>query len=117
MKIRSTPTDGKAKAQIEEWWPETTNEQFQGTAVPNENRNPTVDISANRSSSGDLYTPPPPQNLSNFQNFSQKRGEDSQNVVPPCTSDIMLENALSAKKVNKNELWKGTQRFRDQLNG
>ena len=90
LKIGSTPTDGEAKAQIEEWRPKPVNNQFQPAAVPDGNRNHMVDNSANRSSNGDLYMPPLQQNLPNVLNFPQKREEDSQDVIPPCTSVILL---------------------------
>ena len=99
LKIRSRLTDGKAKAQIEEWKPETANEQFQATAVPDENRNLMVDNSADRSTNGDSYTPPLQQNLPNVPNISQEREEDSQDAMPPCTSGIASENAPSVPGV------------------
>ena len=38
LKIRSTPTDGKQKAQMREWMPEKENVEFHIPAIPNGDR-------------------------------------------------------------------------------
>ena len=96
LKIRSTPTECELKAQNEEWRSEIMNNQFHHTAVLNETRSPLVDNSAHRSSTGNPVMPPPLPNLPNISDFSQEREEDSQNVIPPCTSDVTLENTPGA---------------------
>ena len=45
LKIRSTPTDGEAKAQMKEYMPEKENMKFHIPAIPNGNRNSTVENS------------------------------------------------------------------------
>ena len=50
LKIRSTPTDIEAKSQLEEWRPETVNEQHLPTAVSDGNRCHPVDNSTISSS-------------------------------------------------------------------
>ena len=72
LKIRSTPTDGKAIAQMEEWIPELVNDHFWAPSVLNENSNPVVDNSAHTSSSGD---PEPPLPTLDLSIFSQERGK------------------------------------------
>ena len=72
LKIRSTPTDGKAIAQMEEWRPELVNDQFWAPAVLNENSNPVVDNSAHTSSSGDPEPPLPTLDLSFFPRKGKK---------------------------------------------
>ena len=95
LKIRSTPTDGKAKSQKEEWMPETVNTEFQAPDVLNGNRNLTVENSHDLSSSGSVQLPLPTLDHPNSQNFSKKREEDGQFAESLCTSDT-LENAPSA---------------------
>ena len=54
FKKRSTPTDGEAKAQMEEYLPEKENAEFHIPAIPNGNRNLKVENSQQRSSSRGL---------------------------------------------------------------
>ena len=42
LKVRSTPTDGKQKAQMREWMPEEENAEFHIPAIPYGSRNLTV---------------------------------------------------------------------------
>ena len=103
LKIRSTPTDGESKSQMEEWKPELVNDQFQLTAVLKENRNIAVHNSAKRSSSSN---PEPPLPL-DLPNFSQEREKNGQHVPPSHTSDVTIKRCTnctrctSALKVNK----------------
>ena len=50
LKIRSTPTDGKQKAQMREWSTETDNVELHIPAIPYGNRNLTVENSHGNSS-------------------------------------------------------------------
>ena len=59
LKIRSTPTDGKQKAQTREWSTETENTEFYIPPIPYGNRNITVENSQEHSSPNGL-TPPLP---------------------------------------------------------
>ena len=54
LKIRSTPTDGKQKAQMKVWMPETVNMEFQAPNVLNGNRNLMVENSHDQSSPGSI---------------------------------------------------------------
>ena len=54
LKIRSTPTDGEQKAQMREWSTETVNAEFHIPAIPNGNRNLTVENSQEHSSSNSV---------------------------------------------------------------
>ena len=92
LKIRSTPTDGKAKTQKKEWMPGKENMEFHIPAIPNGNRNLTVKNSQDRSSSSSLTPPLPTLHLPNTQNFSEMREEDGQLAGPLCTSGTTLEN-------------------------
>ena len=87
LRIRSTNTNAEAKAQMKEYMPEMKNTKFQIPAIPNGNRNPTVENSQARSSSSSL-----PES----ENFSENREENSQLVGPLCTDGTMLESALDA---------------------
>ena len=59
LKLRSTPTDGKQKAQMREWSTETDNAELHIPAIPYGNRNVTVKNSQEHSSPSGL-TPPLP---------------------------------------------------------
>ena len=54
LKIRSTPTDGKQKAKMREWSPETDNAEFHIPAIPCGNRNLMVKNSQEHSSSNSV---------------------------------------------------------------
>ena len=82
LKIRSTPTDGEAKAQMKEWMPEKENAEFYIPATPYGSRNPMVKNSQDRSSPSSLTPPLPTLDLPNSQNFSEMREEDSQLAEP-----------------------------------
>ena len=119
LKIRSRPTDGKAKAQMKEWMPETDNMEFQATAVLSGNRNFMVENSHDQSSSGSVQPPLPTLDLPNSHNFSEKREEDGQLAESLCTSDTTLENAPNApmqQKSTRKNFGQKPRRFRDQLN-
>ena len=120
LKIRSTPTDGKAKAQMKEWMQEKENVEFHIPAILNGNRNPTVKNYQGRSSSSSLTPPLPTLDLPNSEIFSEKR-EESQLVEPLCTDGTTLENALDASnapvqcKSTRKNFGQEPHRFRDQL--
>ena len=96
MKIISTPTDGKQKAQMKEWMPETTNAEFQAPAVLNGNRNLMAENSHDTSSPGSPKLPLPTLDLPNSQNFSQRREKEGQLAESLCTSGSTLESAPNA---------------------
>ena len=71
LKIRSTPTDGKQKAQMREWSPETENTEFHIPAFPYGNRKLMVENSQEHSSSSSLTLPLPTLDLPEYENFSE----------------------------------------------
>ena len=93
LKIRSTPTDGKQKAQMEEWMPEKENVQVLVPAIPYGNRNSMVKNSQDKSSSNNVQLPLPILDLPNTQNFSEMREEHGQLAGPWCTRGTTMENA------------------------
>ena len=121
LKIRSTPTDGEAKAQMKEYMPEMENAKFHIPAIPNGNRNPTVENSQSRSSSSSLAPPLPTLDLPNSENISENIEENSQLAAPLCTDGTTLENALDAQdapvqgKSTRKNFGQEPHRFRDQL--
>ena len=121
LKIRSTPTDGKAKAQMREWQAETENARFHVPAVPHRNRNPMEENSHDQSSSSSLTPPLPTLDLPNTENFSERREEDGQLAGPLCTSGTTLENAPDAPiapvqcKSTRENFGKPAKKYSDQL--
>ena len=95
LKIRSTPTDGKQKAQMREWSTETDNAEFYIPAIPYGNRNVTVKNSQEHSSLSSLTPPLPTLDLPESENFSENR-EESQIAEPLFTSGTILGNAADA---------------------
>ena len=95
LKIRSTPTDGKQKAQMREWSTEIDNMEFHIPAVPHGNRNVMVKNSQEHSSPSGLAPPLPTLDLPESENFSENR-EESQIAEPLCTSGTTLGNAPDA---------------------
>ena len=95
LKIRSTPTDGKQKAQMREWSTETDNAEFRISAIPYGNRNATVGNSQEHSSPSSLTLPLPTLDFPESENFSENR-EESQIAEPLCTSGTTLGNAPDA---------------------
>ena len=81
---------------MKEWLPEKGHTEFQAPAVLNGNRNLTEENSQDKSSSSGLTLALPTLELPNSQNYSEKREEDGQLAESLCTSDPLLENALSA---------------------
>ena len=81
LKITSTHTDGKQKAQMREWSTETDNTEFHIPAIPYKNRNIMVENSQEHSSSSSLTLPLPTLDLPESENFSENR-EESQIVEP-----------------------------------
>ena len=63
LKIRSTPTDGKQKAQMREWSTETDNVEFHIPAIPYGNRDLMVENSQEHSSSNSVQPPLPTLDL------------------------------------------------------
>ena len=73
LKIRSTPTDGKQKAQMRKWSTETDNTEFHIPAIPYGNRNLTVKNSQEHSSPSGLALALPALDLPESEIF-QKTG-------------------------------------------
>ena len=69
LKIRSTPMDGKQKAQMREWSTETENTEFHITAVPYGNRNVMVKNSQEHSSPSHLASSLPTLDLPESEFF------------------------------------------------
>ena len=84
LKIRSTPTDGEQKAQMREWSTETDNVEFHIPAISHGNRNLTVENSQEHSSPNSFAPPLPTLDLSESENFSENREENSQLAGPLC---------------------------------
>ena len=113
LKIRSTPTDGEAKAQMKEYMPEMENVKFHIPAIPNGNRNPMVEHSQARSSSSGLAPPLPTLDLPNSEKKFRKQGGKQ----PACRTIVYrwyytgkytrCSRCTSAMSVNKKELWSG----------
>ena len=73
LKVRSTPTDGKLKAQTREWSTETENAEFHIPAIPYGNRNVMVENSQGQSLPSSLALPLPSLDLPESKTF-QKTG-------------------------------------------
>ena len=121
LKIRSTPTDGEQKAQMREWSTETDNMEFHIPAIPNGNRNLTVENSQEHFSSNSVLPPLPTLNLPESEKFSENREENSQLAGPLCTSGPTLENALDAPnapvqhKSTRGNFGKPAKKYSDQI--
>ena len=119
LKIRSTPTDGKAKAQMKEYMTEKESTEFQTLAIPYRPGNSMVKNFQDRSSSSSLAPPFPTLDLPNTQNFSEMREEDGQLAEPLCASGATLENELDAPNVpvqcksTRKNFGQEPHRFRD----
>ena len=120
LKIRSTPTDGKQKAQMREWSTETDNAEFHIPAISYGNRNITVKNSQEHSSPSCLTPPLPTLDFPESENFSENR-EESQITEPLCTSGTTLGNALDAPtapvqcKSTTENFGKPAKKYSDQL--
>ena len=95
LKVRSTPTDSKQKAQMREWSTETDNAEFHIPAIPYGNRNITIKNSQGYSLPSSLALPLPTLDLPESENFSENR-EESQIAEPLCTSGTTLGNTPDA---------------------
>ena len=120
LKTRSTPTEGKQKAQMREWSPETDNTEFHIPAIPYGNRNVMVKNSQEHSSPSDLAPPLPTLDLPESEHFSENR-EESQIAEPLCTSGTTLGNAPDALnapvqcKSTRENFGKPAKMYSDQL--
>ena len=74
LKIRSTLPDGEQKAQMREWLIETDNAEFHIPAIPNGNRNLTVENSQEHSSSSSLTLQLPTLDLPESEIIFRKQG-------------------------------------------
>ena len=121
LKIRSIPTDGKQKAQIREWSPETDNMEFHIQAIPNWNSNIMVQNSQGHSSPNSVQLPLPTLDLPESENFTKNREENSHLAGQLCTSGTTLENALDApnapvhNKSTRENFGKPAKKYTDQL--
>ena len=118
LKIRSTPTDNEAKAQMKEYMPEMENTKFHIPAIPNGNRNLMVRNSQDRSSSSSLAPPLPTLDLQNSEKFAENREENSQLAGPLCIDGTLLESTPDAPvqcKSTRKNFGQEPHRFRDQL--
>ena len=121
LKIRSTPSDGKQKAQMREWSPETQNIEFHISAIPYRNRNLTVENSQEHSSASSLTLPLPILDLPESEKFSEIMEENSQLTGPLCTSGTTLGNVPDAPnapvqcKSTRENFGKPAKKYSDQL--
>ena len=121
LKIRSTPIDGKLKAQMREWSTEKEAATFQTPAVPYERRNFTVKNSQEHSLPSGLVLPLPSLDLPESQNFSENRHESQIAEPQLCTSGTILGNAPDAPtapatcKSTCEIFGKPTKKYSDQL--
>ena len=120
LKIRSTPTDGKQKAQMREWSTETDNAEFHIPAIPYGNRNIMVKNSQEHSSPSGLALPLPTLDLPESEFFSENR-EESQIAEPLSTSGTTLGNAPDVPnapvqhKSTRENFGKPAKKYRDQI--
>ena len=117
LKIRSTPTDGKLKAQMREKEAAT----FQTPAVPYERRYLTVENSQGHSLPSGPALPLSSLDLPDSEFFSENR-EESQIAEPQlCTSGTTLGNAPDApiapgtRKSTLENFGKPAKKYSDQL--
>ena len=120
LKVRTTPTDGKLKAQTREWSTETENAEFHIPAIPYGNRNLAVKNSQGHSLPSGLTLQLPSLDLPESENFSENR-EESQFAEPLCTSGTTLGNApdtpnapVQCKSTCEN-FGKPAKKYSDQL--
>ena len=92
LKMRSTPTDGKQKAQMREWSTETDTAEFHIPAISYGNKNVAVENSQGHSLPSSLTPSLPSLDLPESENFSENRDE-SQIAEPLCTNGTTLGNA------------------------
>ena len=121
LKIRSTPTDGKQKAQMREWSTETDNAKFHIPAIPYGNRNVTAKNSQGHSLPSSLVLPLPSLDLPESENFSENRKESQIAEPQLCTSGTTLGNAPDAPiapetcKSTLENFGKPAKKYSDQL--
>ena len=119
LKIRSTPTDGKQKAQMREWSTETDNTKSHILAIPYGNRDCMIKISQEHSSPSSVALPLPSLDLPE-SDFSENR-EESQIAEPLCTNGTTLGNASDAPfapgtcKSTCENFGKPAKKYSDQL--
>ena len=90
LKIRSTPTDGKQKAQMKEWSTETENLKSHIPAIPYGNRDCAIENSQRHSSSNNVQPPLPTLDLLESENleFFSKNREESQ-IAEHCAQIVL----------------------------
>ena len=95
LKIRSTATDGKQKAQEREWSTETSDSKFHIPAITYGNRNIMTQNSQEHSTSNSVQLPLPTLDLADSEIFLENR-EETQIAEPLCTNGATLEKAPDA---------------------
>ena len=116
LKIRSTPTDGKQKAQMREWPTETDNTKFHIPVIPYGNRNIGVKNSQGHSLASGLMPPLPSLDLPESEIFSENR-EESQIAEPLYTNGTTLgtPSAPGTCKSTHENFGKPDKKYSDQL--
>ena len=121
LKIRSTPTDCKQKAQMRELSTERDNTEFHIPAIPYGNRNVTVENSQGHSLPSGPVLPLTTLDLPDSENFPEN-WEESQIAEPQlCTSGTTLGNAPDAPiapgtcKSTCENFGKPAKKYSDQL--
>ena len=118
LKVRSTPTDGKLKAQMREWSTEADNMEFHIPAILS--RNIMVKNSQEHSLPSSFALPLSMLDLAESENFSENK-EESQIAEPLCTSGTTLGNAPDAPiapvqcKSTRENFGKPAKKYSDQL--
>ena len=114
LKLRSTPTEGKQKAQMGEWSTETDNVEFHIPANPYGNRNITVENSQEHSSPSSLAPPLSTLDLPESEFFSENR-EESQ-IADHCAQMVQhWEMHLMHQKSTRENFGKPAKKYSDQL--
>ena len=122
LKIRSTPADGKQKAQMREWSTETDNTEFHIPAIPYGNRNIVVENSQGHSLPSGFASPLPSLDLPESEILSENR-QESQIAEPLCTNGTTLGHgnapdapiALGTCKSTHENFGKPAKKYSDQL--
>ena len=90
LKIRSTPTEGKQTAQMNEWTTETRSIESNIPAIPYGTRYCVIENSQTYASSNTVQLPMPSLDLPDSENLSENR-EESQIAEPLCTDGTTLD--------------------------
>ena len=91
LKIRSTPTEGKQRAQMKEWTADTRSTESNVPAIPYGTRDCATENSQRYASSNTVQPPLPSLDLPDSENLK------SQIAEPLCTDGTSLENTPDAQ--------------------